>query len=492
MVFKVLTAEVSHETNTFSAQQTDEDAFLNRFFLRGEAALKERGSANTELAGFLDAGRAHDWDITHVLSVAAGPSGHVKRAAFNWFCDPIVGRASDGDFDGVLLALHGAMVPDFCEDGEGELLRRIRKVIDPSVPIAITLDPHANVTEQMVELADIIMSFKTYPHVDMRQIARQAGDILHRTMAREITPRTILARVPMLEEVNGGRTDIGPMIERIENAHAYETLDDVFAVSINAGFASADISEVGPTVLVTGQGDFEAHTRFAKAIADDMWDDRKNVLNRYWSVDEAAAHAAAFEGQGKPLIIADYADNPGAGAYGDSTALLKALLDTKVTHACFGPVVDAGAVEQLQAMSVGETALISLGGKTNSEFGGGPLDVEARLVSLWDGEFIGDGPMTGGLSDSFGLCAVIRVDSIDILVTTLARQMLDLQQFRTFGIDPLQMRVVAIKSMQHFRAAFEPIAGEVIVCDSGALCTLHYNRLPYGNVRRPIFPLDDI
>jgi len=223
-----------------------------------------------------------------------------------------------------------------------------------------------------------------------------------------------------------------------------------------------------------------------------MWDDRKNVLNRYWTVDEAAAHAAAFEGQGKPLIIADYADNPGAGAYGDSTALLKALLDTKVTHACFGPVVDAGAVEQLQAMSVGETALISLGGKTNSEFGGGPLDVEARLVSLWNGEFIGDGPMTGGLSDSFGLCAVIRVDGIDILVTTLARQMLDLQQFRTFGIDPLQMRVVAIKSMQHFRAAFEPIAGEVIVCDSGALCTLHYNRLPYGNVRRPIFPLDDI
>ena len=209
MVFRVLTAEVSHETNTFSALQTDEDAFRNRFFLRGEAALKERGGANTELAGFLDAGRAHDWDITHVLSVAAGPSGYVKRAAFNWFCDPIVGRASDGDFDGILLALHGAMVADFCEDGEGELLRRIRKVIDRSVPIAITLDPHANVTEQMVDLADIIMSFKTYPHVDMRHIARQAGDVLQRTMVREITPRTILARIPMLEEVNGGRTDIG-------------------------------------------------------------------------------------------------------------------------------------------------------------------------------------------------------------------------------------------------------------------------------------------
>lgn len=491
MVFRVLTAEVSHETNTFSALQTDEDAFHNRFFLRGEAALKERGSANTELAGFLDTGRAHDWEITHVLSVAAGPSGYVKRAAFNWFCDPIVGRASDGDFDGILLALHGAMVPDFCEDGEGELLRRIRKVIDRSVPIAITLDPHAHVTEQMVELADIIMSFKTYPHVDMRQIARQTGDVLHRTMAREITPRTISARIPMLEEVNGGRTDIGPMIARIESAHAYEAQNDVFAVSINAGFASADIKEVGPTVLVTGQGDFEAHTRFARIIADDIWESRDNVLNRYWTVEEAAAHAAVFDGQGKPLIIADYADNPGAGAYGDSTALLKALLDTNVTQACFGPMVDAGAVSQLEAMSIGETVRISLGGKSSPEFGGGPLAVEARLVSLWDGKFVGDGPMKGGLSDSFGPCAVIRVDGIDILVTTLARQMLDLQQFRTFSIDPQQMRVVAIKSMQHFRAAFEPIAGEVIVCDSGALCTPHYDRMPYRSVRRPIFPLDD-
>ncbi len=491
MGFKVLTAEVSHETNTFSALQTDEDAFRNRFFLRGEAPLAERGRANTELAGFLDAGRAHDWDITHVLSIAAGPSGYVKRAAYNWFCDPIVGRASDGGFDGILLALHGAMVADFCEDGEGELLRRIRKVIDRSIPIAITLDPHANVTAQMVELADIIVSFKTYPHVDMRQIARQAGDILERTMSGEITPRTIMARVPMLEEVNGGRTDIGPMVARLEKARGYEALDDVFAVSVNAGFASADINEVGPTVLVTGQGDFEAHKRFAQTISDDMWEKREDVLNRYWTVEEAARHAATFRGAEGPLVIADYADNPGAGAYGDSTALLKALLDANVADACFGPMVDGGAVEKLQSCEIGASVQIALGGKTDPAFGGGPLDVEAILLSLSDGDFVGDGPMTGGLKDSFGPSATVRIGGIDVLITTLARQMLDLQQFRTFGIEPEQRRAVAIKSMQHFRAAFEPVAGEIITCDSGALCTPRYGRLPYKNVRRPMFPLED-
>lgn len=491
MGFKVLTAEVSHETNTFSILQTNEEAFRNRFFLRGDSALTQRGNANTELAGFIDAGHAYDWDITHVLSIAAGPSGYVDRAAFNWFSDPIVGRASDGDFDGILLALHGAMVLDFCEDGEGEILRRIRKVVDRAVPIAITLDPHANVSEQMIELADIIVSFKTYPHIDMHPIARQAGDILQQTMEGKITPRTVMARVPMLEESNGGRTDIGPMISRIKKARAYEAQDDVFAVSINAGFASADIAEVGPTVLVTGQGDFKAHSYFAQTIADQVWAEREDILDQYWTVEEAAKHAATFKAAEGPLIIADYADNPGAGAYGDSTALLKALLDADVDDACFGPMVDSEVVEILQSCQIGATIQMTLGGKTDPTLGGGPLAIEAKLLSLWNGDYIGDGPINGGLKDSFGPSAVIRTGGIDILITSLARQMLDLQQLKTYGIYPEKKQVVAIKSMQHFRAAFEPIASEVVVCDSGALCTPQYEKMPYKNVRRPIFPLDD-
>ncbi len=492
MGFKVLTAEVSHETNTFNVLHTNEDAFRNRFFLRGDSALTERGRANTELAGFMDIGDVFDWDITHVLSIAAGPSGHVKRAAFDWFCDPIVGRASDGEFDGILLALHGAMVLEFCEDGEGEILRRIRKVVDASVPIAITLDPHANVTAQMVELADIIVSFKTYPHIDMRTIARQAAEILQRAMKREIQPRTVMARVPMLEEVNGGRTDEGPMISRIERALAYEAQNDVFAVSINAGFASADIEEVGPSVLVTGQGDFNAHSRFAQTIADEIWEDRDDVLNRYWSVEDAASYAASYQSEEGALVIADYADNPGAGAYGDSTALLKAVLDARVNNACFGSIVDSQVIEELRTHNIGAKVRIALGGKTDDSFGGGPLDIEVTLVSLWDGVYTGDGAINGGLRDSFGPSAVVRAGGVEVLISSLPRQMLDLQQFKTFGIDPEKKQIVVIKSMQHFRAAFEPISSEIIICDSGAICTPQYQKLFYKNVRRPIYPLDDM
>lgn len=490
MTFRVLTAEISHETNTFSRQKTDEQAFKDRYALVGAEAIAERGAANTELAGFLDSSRAYGWHLDHVLSAAAGPSGLVTRAAYDWLCDPIVAAIGRGGYDGILLGLHGAMVTDFCDDGEGELLRRIRAVIGHGTPVAITLDPHANVSRQMCELAEIVVSYKTYPHIDMRDTGAHAGDILHRAIAGEISPRTILATRPMLEEVNGGRTDVGPMIERIAAARAYEDKADVFAVSVNGGFASADIAEVGPTVLVTGQGDFSAHSAFAESLADDFWAKRHQVLNDYLSVESAAAVAAAYENGDGPLVIADYADNPGAGAYGDSTNLLRALIDTGVVNACFGPMVDGEAVQALHSAKIGDRVSIALGGKTDARFGGGPLALDAELVSISDGRFVGDGPMIGGLSGTFGPSAVLRVDGLEILVVTIARQILDLQQFRSFGIDPARKRVVALKSMQHFRAAFEPIAGKTIVCDSGALCTLHYERLPYRNVPRPIFPLD--
>ena len=492
MSFNVLTAEISHETNYFSLHKTGKKEFMDRYALIGAAAIAERGDENTELAGFLDAGRAHGWQIKHTISAAAGPSGKIRRKAFDWLCGPILDRIKKEQFDGLLLGLHGAMGLDFCEDGEGELLQRIRSLVGKDLPIAITLDPHANVSEQMCELADIIVSFKTYPHVDMRDSGRHAGEILQRTMAGQIKPRTILVSRPMLEEVNGGRTDIGPMIQRIANAQAYEKQEDVFAVSINAGFAGADVARVGPTVLVTGEGDFEAHAALAETMAADIWDRRFEVLNDYLSVDEAAAIAATYTLDKGPLIIADYADNPGAGGYGDSTELLRALLYAGVTNVCFGPMVDGEVAQALQTKAVGERIQMTLGGKTDPLFGGGPLTLEVELVSVSDGNFIGEGPMLHGLHGSFGLSAVIRVDGIDILVVSIPRQILDLQQFKAFGIDPEQKKIVALKSMHHFRAAFEPIAGDVIICDSGALCTPRYDRLPYRNVPRPIFPLDQI
>lgn len=490
MSFKILSAEIAHETNTFSRIPTDEQAFRNGHFLVGDDAIAERGKQNTELAGFLDIGVKYDWHLDHILSANAVPAGKVTTAAYNWLADPIVAAAKTNQYDGILLGLHGAMVTDIYEDGEGELLRRLRAVVGGEVPIAIILDLQANVSEQMCSLADIIVSYKTYPHIDMRDSARHAGEILQRYLSGEIKPRTIRVSRPMLEEVNGGRTDVGPMIEWIAAARNWELRPDAYAVSINGGFASADISEVGPTVLVTAEGDMDAHRAFAEGIADAIWNHRHEVLNDYLDVDSAATIAMQFNSSVGPLVIADYADNPGGGGYGDATNLLSALLNAGVTDACFGPMVDGETVQQLYQHEIGEQVQVQLGGKIDPSFGGGPLDLAVELVSKSDGHYTGGGKMIGGLQHSFGPTVVISIEGIEILVTTLAQQMLDLQQFKSFGIMPESKQVVALKSMQHFRADFEPIAGRVIVCDSGALCTPNYQRLDYRNVARPIFPLD--
>lgn len=498
-IFTVLTAEVLHETNTFCALPTTLTSFVERCWLIGDEAVAARQTVNTELAGFLDAGRAHGWNLVHVLSSHAQPGGRVTTEAFDALADPIIraAQAQKGRLDGILLGLHGAMVTEFCDDGEGELLRRLRQVVGPDLPIGITLDPHANVSRAMCDLANIMVAFKTYPHTDMRLAARQAGDILQRAMTGEIRPVTLRVLRPMLEEVNGGRTDIGPMVERIERARAYETDSDVFAVSVNGGFANADITEVGPTVLVTAQGDMERHARFASELADDMWAGRLNGLNQFHTVTDAAAicknhvtQPSGGAGRAGPIVVADYADNPGGGAYGDSTALLAALLEAKVDDACFGSIADAETVEQLRHHAPGDTVQIRLGGKTDPRFGGSPLELSCTLKLLGDGEYVGTGAMIGGLHRSWGPMAVIQVEGIEILVVSQRAQLLDLEQFRAFGIHPERKKIVALKSMQHFRAAFEPIASKVIVCDSGALCTLDYSLLPFAKVPRPLFPLD--
>lgn len=492
--FHVLTAEFLHETNTFCTLPTGLDVFAERGLLYGNQAVVARQDKNTEIGGFLEAGAVYNWEVTHVISAHAQPGGRVTRAAFDALTAPIVAavQAHRDTLDGILLGLHGAMVTDFCDDGEGELLRRVRTVVGPDLPIGITLDPHANVSRAMCDLAQIIVSFKTYPHTDMRVTARHAGDILQRAMLGEIHPVTLRVTRPMLEEANGGRTDIGPMIERLAQARAYEQAPDVFAVSINGAFPNADIAEVGVSVTVTAQGDLARHAAFASALADDIWARRHDALNQFHTVAQAAAICQAYRPQGRgPIIVADYADNPGGGAYGDSTALLQALLDAGVQDACFGPLVDPLAVQQLQQHAPGDAVCIELGGKTDPRFGGPPLKLICTLLSIHaDGNYIGSGAMIGGLQRSWGPLAVLQADGVEILVVSVRAQMLDLQQFLAFGIDPSRKRVVALKSMQHFRAAFEPIAGQVIVCDSGALCTVDYAALPFSQVPRPMYPLD--
>lgn len=493
MTFTVLSAEFVSENNTFKKGFTELRDFAADCLIEGDEAFQHRGTANTELAGFASVARENDWRLIHAISALATPAAPVSRAAYDHIAGIVCAAAREhrDEIHGILLSLHGAQVAEHAEDGEGELLRRLRAIVGPDLPIAVTLDLHANVTRAMCEHANIIVSYQTYPHVDMRRTGRQAGDILQRAMAGEIRPVTLRAHLPMIDEVNGGRTDQGAMLPRLARARAYEAAEtDVFAVSINAGFSRADIAEIGPTVLVVAQGDLARHRAFAEGLADDIWAGRQDLINRFLDVREAAAVCAAHPYDGRPIIVAEYSDNPGGGAYGDATALLGALIEAGVGRACFGPIVDPETVQALQALPLGTMVDVELGGKTDPRVGGGPLSLRVSLELKSDGHYFANGPMTGGQHRSWGPTVVVRIRDMDILVVTQPAQMLDLAQFSGFGIDPAAMRVVGLKSMQHFRAAFEPIASRIIICDSGALCTPDPTRLPYTRLPRPIYPFD--
>ncbi len=494
MTFTVLTSEFMHESNTFSRLPTDLPQFAVDALLYGDDALAKRRHANTEIAGFMDVAEAEGWTVVHALSAHAVPGGRVTKAAYDHMAGVILeaARANKDRLDGVLLGLHGSMVPDFCEDGEGYLLGLLRAELGHDIPIAVTLDLHAMVSEDMVRDAQILVSYKTYPHVDMREIGNHAARILHRAMKGEVKPRTVRAHVPMLDEANSGRTDIPESLALYERAREAEG-EGLLAVSVNAGFTGADVFCVGPTVLATyDTQDNEAQKaaeKLTRELADRIWQGRTKKRNVFIEVDEAAADALAWDGQ-KPLAIADYADNPGAGSYGDATALLKGLLDAGVTGAVFAPMVDPQAAAELHRHSEGDVVTVTMGGKGDPRFGGEPLTVTGTLKRLSDGAYVGDGPIQGGLAHSFGATAVLDVNGIEVLVVSDAQQMVDLQQLRAFGIEPTARRVLALKSMQHFRAAFEPIAGKVIVCDCGALATPQAHKRPYVRAPRPLWPLD--
>lgn len=493
MPFHVLTGSFVHESNTFKKGETGLQDFRDEVLDEGQAAIDRFGDVNDELAGFLDVGRAAGWRITHSVSAHANPGARVAREAFEHLAGIIVeaARAHRDTLDGILLSLHGSMVPSFCEDGEGELLRRLREVVGPDLPIAVTLDLHAMVTEAMVDQAQILVSYKTYPHVDMRVTGRHAARLLEATMRGEIRPRTLRLGLPMLDEANAGRTDVPESAALYHRAATHEAEPGILAVSINAAFSEADISEMGVTVLVThDEGAATRAGEIARGLAQTIWDQRASVSNDFLTPETAAVEAAGFDAGRGPLVIADYADNPGAGAYGDATALLAALLKAGATGGAFAPMIDPGAAALLHRHRVGETVTLDLGGKCDPAFGGGPLRLTGEILHLSDGTYTGDGPILGGITHSFGPTAVFRVQGIDILVVTLNEQMLDLQQVRSFGIEPARLRFLVVKSMQHFRAAFEPVAGKVIVCDTGALATPQAHLRPYTRVRRPVWPLD--
>ena len=493
---RVLTARFMHETNTFSRVRTDLALIRRRdFHLENEIPAAFRGTRSA-LGATFEAADKYGWSLVHPVSANPNPSGIVADAAFEAIAGMILDAvAKRAPIDGVLLHLHGAMVTQSHEDAEGELLARLRGRLGLQVPIVATLDLHANVTKRMADNANALIAFRTYPHIDMYERARQAAELLERAMRGEVRPVTVIARRPMLHGLDWGRTQAGPMAELIARGEALEARGEVLAVSICAGFPLANIHDVGPSATVTTDGADPNGRAVAEAFMDHAWAEREFTTVHMLGVAEAVARARQGKPGDKPLVVADFTDNPGGGGYGDATALLDGLVKGGIERVAFHAICDAEAVQEGMRAGVGARATLILGGKTDPAMGGGPLTLEGEVVCLTNGKFIAYGPMGGGVERNYGPSMVFRVGGntgIDIIVITNNGQATDLGQLTSLGIDPTRYTTVAVKSMQHFRAAFEPIAREIVLVDTGALCQVNYLPELFTKVRRPIWPLDPI
>lgn len=489
MAARVLIAEFMHETNTFSVQKTDRTSFEKcSFYLENEIQTAFEGTHTFMGAGY-EAGERFGWTIVAPLVAGATPAGRVTDLCFEEFAAILLAAA--GEVDGILLHLHGAMSTESHDDGEGELLARIRAAVGSAIPIVVVLDLHATVTQRMADNSNALISYRTYPHIDQYERGHQAVALLDRTLQGAIRPKVAIARRPILYAMDGGRTTSKPMVELLKRADALEAAGEALAVSIQAGFSSADIHDIGPSIAVTAEDETRAQA-IAEELMDYVWQERHWSTISFTPLDEAIAEAALPSPDGKPLVISDYSDNPGSGAYGDATTLLRAILAAGLTNVGFYAICDPEAALQAQEAGVGNMVRLKLGGKVDPTIGGAPLEVTAEVVTLSNGRFVAYGPMGGGTWRNHGLSALLRVDGVEIVVITNNGQATDLAQFTSLGVDPQRKSTLVVKSMQHFRAAFEPIAHKVIEVDTGALSTKNFLVRPYKNIRRPIWPLDDI
>lgn len=488
MGHKVIIGQLEHETNTFNIRPTELVQFNNRLHFRGDDILQNLSDRQLSTSGFIDVGKEFDWEIIPSVAASASPGGKVTAEAWEALAGGILDTVrKTPDIDGICLGLHGAMVTETCDDAEGTLISQIRDIVGPDIPIAVTLDLHGNISEEMCEQTNIMVSYKTYPHIDMRQCGQRAARLLEDTMSGKIHPRSWIARRPLLVGANNGRTNEGQMLDLLARAEELMLEPGVLNISINAGFTLADIPFIGPSVIVTGDGDSHRYTEIGDELMDSIWQRKDEFSVTPLSAEDAVSYAKNRSYDGKPLVISDYSDNPGSGAYGDATNLLKVMIEADLQDAAFGAFCDEELAKYLCDTGVGKQVTCTLGGKYDSVIGGGAIEVSGEVMFTGDGKYVGDAPMSIG---NLGLSAVLRVGGIDILIISFKQQTIDVQMFNSNGVNLQAKKTVVVKSKQHFRAAYDPIASEVIFAESFGLASQDVTAREYRKVRRPIYPLD--
>jgi len=486
---RVVTGSLIQESNTFSPVKSDLAFFRAGLLLFDHDSLARSAGTRTELGGFIAASQRAGVTLVPTLAAWAASAGPMDGADFAWLAKQFLRRVrAAGPVGGVLLALHGAWVSDSHEDADGWLLAQVRRIVGPTVPIVATLDLHANITDQMMEAADALVGFRTYPHVDMCETGERAAELLFRALRTGIRPEMVMCKAPLLLAPENAQTSGGPLSTVVDELHALESSRGYLAASVFPVQPWLDVAELGCALLLVtdGQHPAQAHDDAAR-LADLLWSQRREFHVPLVTPRDAVAQALAAPAG--PVLLVDSADGVSSGAPGDSTAILGALLEAQPHVTALVTLVDPPGARQA-ASADGQEVTLSVGGRLDPQRHQ-PVEVRgvarrARQSQVTFTSGIGD-----GLTAEMGSAAVIEVGTIRLLLMERPVPCYDPELYRAAGLEPADAGIVVVKSPNNFRWTYRDIARDWIYVDAPGASSPRLRSLSYTRAPRPLYPLDE-
>jgi microcystin degradation protein MlrC len=493
MPYTIALGGIVHETHSFVVTSTALADFERQALYTGNELVLAMRGARSAIGGLIEGVEAHGWTPAPLLYGAAMPSGIVTVAAYQSMLQEFLQRLTHSlPLDGVLLALHGAMVVEGELDPESDILAHIRRVVGPKMPIVAVLDMHGNISARTVELADVLVAFDTNPHLDPHARGLEAARMMAQLLAKQFKPTAAYVHPPLLLAPQATATADLPLSLVHQRAAELEAQAEVICISVMAGFAYADTPFTGASIIVTTNNNPTLAQQYAQELAHLLWRQRQTALPNFVSTDEGVRQALSRPGG--PIILVDSADNIGGGTPGDGTEALQAML---AQHVQEGVIVlaDPQAVAMCWSAGLGAELTLEIGGKTD-QWHGRPVVVTGVIRALSDGVFACELPDNHfaaffGQTIKMGRTIWLRVAGINVILTERKIPPFDLAQLRGVGVIPEQQKMIVVKSAVAYRAAYLPIAADVIELDTPGLCSANLARFPYRHLPRPIFPLDN-
>lgn len=478
----------SHESNSFNPHPTTRQMFHEGGVLFGKDIIHEWAGAQHEIGGMIEQLEISGAKIVPLVSAWAMPAGPLEQEAYDEILREILTHLAGESLDGLLLALHGAMVAQHIRDADGNTVERIRAAVGPNLPVVMTLDLHANVSPRMIAGVTATTIYRTNPHIDQRERGREAARMLQDIMAGNIRPIQALATPPVLITILAQRTQAEPIASLYRELESLLKRPGIISASIALGFPYADVEEMGPAFLVVADGDEELARREAQALAQSAWRRREE-----WNVIGTPVPEAVEEirrTQQTPTTLLEVGDNVGGGSPGDGTIILDALQKAGI-HNFLVVLYDPKAVQACLATGVGQNISVEVGGKTDN-LHGRPVPMSGRVRLLHDGFFEERQTRHGGKRwNNQGLTAVLETPEGDtVVLTSLRMAPFSLEQVRSLGIKPESKRVLVAKGAVAPRAAYEEVSAQVITVDTPGITAANPANFVYRHRRKPMFPFE--